>query len=176
MKRQFLVKLKGFFIENGFSDMQLLFRIREGSAWFDANGDTCDSPVNGKPNLCDTYVVIKIDGKRVFRTVGSKDNTDLPHFFENFETGLISKESNIIIEMWDSDEGYSADDILSTWSGNAEYYLNRGHGLLLKGNITDGTHLNSLFVVTEMIISNQSKGTWSKKILYLFDEICSNAI
>lgn len=78
--------------------------------------------------------------------------------------------------MWDSDEGYSADDILSTWSGNAEYYLNRGYGSLLKGNITDGTHRNSLFVVTEMIISNQSKGTWSKKILYLFDEICSNAI
>lgn len=136
-------------LEKPFSEIRLSFNITDGQAWFDANSDTCDGSEGGIQNLCDTYVLIKIDGEQVYRTK-EEDNNYRPIFNEIFETELISRNSIITFEMWDSDEGYSADDILSTWTGNAEYYLNRH---LLLGDITDGKRRNSLSVSTELFPS-----------------------
>lgn len=65
---------------------------------------------------------------------------------------------------------------MSTWSGNAEYYLNRGRDSILEGNTTDGNYRNSLGVIIEMVISKQSKGTWPKDTLFFLRWICSNTI
>lgn len=134
--------------------MQLSFNIQDGQAWLDADSKTCDTPVALKPNLCDTYVIIKIDGKQVYRSK-EKDNTAHPVFNEIFKTGPIRSDAIIEFEMWDSDEGFSADDLMSKWSGTAEYYLNR-HSLV--SNTVKNDHRNSLNVVTELVNAKQPEG------------------
>lgn len=140
------------------SEIRLSFNITDGQAWFDANSDTCDGSPRDSPNsnLCDTYVLIKVDGIQVYRTK-EEDNKDRPIFNEIFETELIRRNSIITFEMWDSDEGYSDNDIMTTWTGTAEYYLNCH---LLLGDITDGSHRNSLSVSTEMISPSQTEGIY----------------
>lgn len=126
----------------------------DGQAWLDADSTTCDTPVAGKANLCDTYVKIKINGKEVYRTE-TKDNTAHPIFKEIFETGLIRSDAIIVFEMWDSDVGFSADDPMSTWSGNAEYYLT--HHILVD-NTTKGNQRNSLNVSTKLVNGKKPEG------------------
>lgn len=113
----------------------------------DADGTTCDTPVDGKPNLCDAYVTVKINGKEVHQTK-EQGNTAHPIFNETFETGSIRNDSIIVFEMWDSDSGSSADDPMSVWSGNAEYYLTRK---ILMGKVSNANQYNTLSVATKLI-------------------------
>lgn len=135
-----------------------MFKIKDGQAWFDADANSCDSPVDGKPNLCDPYVLIKINGKQVYQSKQQKD-TNHPTFNETFETLPIDQYSIITVEMWDSDKGRSSDDPMSTWSGYAQYYLNRD---LFVGNVTDakGSHRNSLSISTKKVEIKKTKGNY----------------
>lgn len=98
-----------------------------------------------------------------------KDNTADPIFNESFPTGLIRSDSNIVFEMRDSDSGSSADDRMSTWSGDAEYYL--GHRIL-RGNVTKGNQQNSLSVYTELVNGNEPNGMHSVGISLFYFRVC----
>lgn len=129
-----------------FAEIQLSFNINDGRAWFDDYSHACDYPV-GTTNLCDAYVIIKVDGEQVYRTK-EKNDTDHPIFDEKFKTRPISENSTIVFEMWDRDDDHP-DDLMSKWTGNAEYYLNRD---LLVGKAAPygfGTQRNLLSVSTE---------------------------
>lgn len=123
-------------------------------AWLDEEGETCDRPVDNTPNLCDTYVIVLIDGKQVYKTK-EKDNTAHPVFNEIFKTGLISSDAIITLQMWDSDEGSSDDDKMSTWSGTPDYYLK--HSKLVSKTVKNNRR-NSLNVVTELIEPKKPAG------------------
>lgn len=99
------------------SEMQLSIYFRLAEAHLDVDGNACDSPVDGKPNLCDTYIVVKLDGQQVYQTK-IQNNTDRPGFDDTLETGLVTEDTILTLEMWDSDVGHSSDDLMSTWSGN----------------------------------------------------------
>lgn len=138
----------------------LAINIKDGQAWFKTDSTACDSPVNGKPNPCDSYVIIKIDGKEVYRTK-KQDDTDHPIFNETYKTGLINKYSIITFEMWDGDEG--SDDPMTTWNGYAQYYITQDSFV---GNTTDsnGKHRNSLNISTKI---TQSEGKYKKIITFI---------
>lgn len=128
--------------------------MTDGQAWLNAEGSVCDSPKDYGPNACDSSVVVKIDGKMIHNSKQVED-TDNPTFNEVFQTDWIRPDAVIEFEMWDrdypmmhdGDENHS-EFPMSAWSGNAEYYLKRD---LLVGNVTDGTHRNSLSVSTKMV-------------------------
>lgn len=129
-----------------FAEIQLSFAIGDGRAFFDERLNTCDYPVNSS-NLCDAYVIIKINGDEVYRTK-EKNDTDHPIFDEKFRTKSISENSTIVFEMWDKDD--DGDVLMSTWTGNKEYYLNRDLLVGKKGWHTPGTQRNFLSVSTEL--------------------------
>lgn len=128
--------------------IKLLFNIADGQAWTNSDTSHCDgySYENNKVyDFCDAYVVVAIDGKEVYRTETHND-TSHPIFNEIFETGWISVHSVIEFRMQNS----NPDNVkypyanMTTWKGNAEYYLGR---YLLKDNLRK-SHENSLIVST----------------------------
>lgn len=134
--------------------------MTDGQAWLNADGSVCDSPKDYGPDACDSSVLVKIDGKMIHNTK-QYENTNNPSFNEVFQTDWISPDTIIVFElndrdypmMNDGDKNHS-DGPMSTWSGNAEYYLNRD---LLVGNVTDGTHRNSLSVSTKVLKKAEGK-------------------
>lgn len=122
---------------------------------FDIEGSTCEQ--NGGID-CDTYIIIKIDGKQVHKSK-TIDNNSYPNFKETFVSEFISMGANIEIEMWDSDEGYSANDLMSAWSETAEFYVNHGEQTLL-GNKTADQRQNSLRIRAEWIMGEKSESMY----------------
>lgn len=96
-------------------------------------------------------MIVEIDGKQVYKTK-EKDNTAHPVFNEIFKTGLISSDATIVFQMWDSDLGSSDDDLMSTFSGTADYYLT--HSVLVSKTVSKGRR-NSLNVVTDLVQPKQ---------------------
>lgn len=154
------------FVKTNVEYVELSFHIGDGEAWLDEDGATCDDPVDGSPNLCDAYVLVKIDGKQVYKTK-EEDNTAHPVFNEIFKTGKIRSDAIIVFEMWDSDSGSSADDPMSKWSGTADYYLKR-HKLVSK--TVKNKRRNTLNVSTELL--NQKKPPGMSMSTHLKDSHC----
>lgn len=138
-----------------FSAVQLLILIKEASALVNEDGKTCDSPVDGKPNPCDPYVIVKIDGQQVYRTK-DHDNTGGTGFWEEFETGLINEDSILAFEMWDSDVGdQSTDDHMWTWSGTRGSFFGAPY---IESHIADSFDQNSLRVNIQKISPKKPEG------------------
>lgn len=143
-----------------FLDIKLSFNLTEGQAWLNADGSVCDFSERNGRNPCDSSVSIEIDGVLVHNSK-QVENTDNPIFNDVFQTGWISPDTVIVISlrdrdypmMSDGDKNHS-DGPMSTWSGNAEYYLSRD---LLVGNVTDGTHRNSLSISTKVVKTAEGK-------------------
>lgn len=105
--------------------------MTDGRAWVKEDLTACDTLIfDGRDkNPCDAFVEVKIDYSLIHRSKLQKD-TDHPIFNESFQTGWISRNTTIVFQMidndWSSDYTSSAQqDIMSTWSGNAEYFLSR---------------------------------------------------
>lgn len=113
---------------------------------YDIKGATCEA--NGGID-CDTYIIIKIDGKQAFKSK-INDNNSHPSFKQTFESEYISTSAMIKIEMWDSDVGFSADDLMSVWTESAEILASHGEQTLL-GNETANHRQNSLTIRAKWI-------------------------
>lgn len=111
-----------------------LLNILEVDKGFLADLRPCDSPVDDKPDPCDPYVIVKIDGKHVYRTKTHNNSGQFEPFNEQVQTGPISNSSIITLELWDNDVGHSHDDPMAKWSGNAQYFL-RSTYLYSSGNM-----------------------------------------
>lgn len=83
------------------------------------------------------------------------ENNQNPRFDEQFKTGLINKDAIISIEMWDSDEGHSSDDHLTTWGGTAASYF----GIPVhESNISDNGNRNTLRFSCDTFSSDEPEG------------------
>lgn len=111
---------------------------------FDIKGKTCE--MNGGIN-CDTYIIIKIDDEQVFKSK-TIDNNSHPTFEQTFVSDFINMDAIIAIEMWDSD--LIADDLMSVWKGNAEFFATHGEQTLL-GEKTSNNRQNSLTIRAKYI-------------------------
>lgn len=60
-------------------------------------------------------MLVRVDGNERFRTRTVWNEND-PDFQETFNSGVISKDAKITIEMWDNDDGDSSDDLMSKWT------------------------------------------------------------
>lgn len=103
-------------------------------AYFDAAGSHCD---NDFLEHCDTYVRLLINGKKVFqsKTVHSQNFAQIYQTYVSDEP--ISKNSEIIIEMWDYDR-FSPDDFMSSWILNPERDFGSGGTMLYDNRNKDG--------------------------------------
>lgn len=72
---------------------------------------------------CDPYLVLKRNGWRVLRT-REHSGVDTDYFGDKVFLNNIGKYDRITIEMWDSDVGYSADDLMMRVDTNVNWLLN----------------------------------------------------
>lgn len=92
-------------------------------------------------------LILLIDGEKLFRTKEIENNEE-PSYDHEYRTGTsVSKDSKIVIQMWD-DDNTTADDLMDEWTakhsdidGKVKTYVSSkykllSNGLVLKNSIT----------------------------------------
>lgn len=95
-------------------DKKFKINFLKGVAKEVVTDDYCDGGGSG----CDPYIKLSIDGKQVFRTKEYSDNSE-PQFNEVYTSEApISKQSGIVIEMYDADAApeENLDELMGKWS------------------------------------------------------------
>lgn len=109
--------LNGICLGNTTAKLKIIFNY--AWAYFDAAGNYCD---NDFRHYCDTYIRLLINGKKVFqsKTIHNENFALIDQTYVSEKP--ISKNSEIIIEMWDYDR-FSPDDFMSSWILNNEKHI-----------------------------------------------------
>lgn len=74
---------------------------------------------------CDPYVVLYVNGQEVLRSEVYDGTRDVRNMNLTYKSGKISKDSEIVIEMWDDDSNHP--DLMLQSRGDVYVFLHNGH-------------------------------------------------